>query len=139
MALVMEIGFEECTELLRAGIVGRVALSTPDGPHIVPVNYSVHDRSVVVATSPYSVLGTYGRDAMVAFEVDGFDADTQEGWSVLVRGRAEQLDAVQLRRVKEQSAERPWADGARTLALRIPWTELSGRRLRTRGSVPVVR
>lgn len=132
MGIVREIGFEECAGLLRVGVVGRVALGTPDGPHIVPVNYSVVDEAVVVATSPYSVLGTYGRDSMVAFEVDGLDPENHEGWSVVVRGRAEALDPVELRGVAERGAPRVWADGARALTLRIPWTELSGRRVGSR-------
>jgi hypothetical protein len=124
-----EIGFEECAALLRAGIVGRVAIATQDGPHIVPVNYAVVDEAVVVATSPYSVLGTYGRGGMLAFEVDGFDPETQEGWSVVARGRAEALDPLGLQQVREHGLPTPWADGTRTLFLRIPWSELSGRRV----------
>jgi uncharacterized protein len=132
MGIVMELGFEECASLLRAGVLGRVALWTPDGPHIVPVNYAVVDEAVLVATSPYSVLGTYGSRTKVAFEVDAFDPDLEEGWSVVVRGRAEPLEPVGLRTVDDQPAPRPWADGTRTLSLRIPWTEVSGRRLRSR-------
>jgi nitroimidazol reductase NimA-like FMN-containing flavoprotein (pyridoxamine 5'-phosphate oxidase superfamily) len=134
MAVFSELGYDECVDLLRSGVVGRVALSTPGGPHIVPVNYAVLDRSVVVATSPYSVLGTYGRHNTAAFEVDGFDADTQDGWSVLVRGLAQPLDPVELRRLADQSALRPWPDGSRVLVLRIPWTELSGRRVGRRAA-----
>jgi nitroimidazol reductase NimA-like FMN-containing flavoprotein (pyridoxamine 5'-phosphate oxidase superfamily) len=70
-----------------------VALSAPDGPHIIPLNYSVVDSAIVVRTSPYSVLGTHGRDAMVAFEVDSFDLAREQGWSVVARGRAEVVRA----------------------------------------------
>ena len=52
---------DECRELLCAGLVGRIAMCTPVGPHIVPVNYGVVDDSVVLRTSPYSVLGTHAR------------------------------------------------------------------------------
>jgi uncharacterized protein len=139
MALVREIGFEECAELLRAGVVGRAALSTPTGPHIVPVNYSVIDEAVVVATTPYSVLGTYGRGSMVAFEVDHFDYETHGGWSVVARGRAELLGPDEVQRVKALWSPRPWADGTRTMHLRIPWQELSGRRVGSSAAPPVRR
>ena len=89
MAESFAMSDDECERLLRGNVVGRVALSTPDGPHIVPVNYAVVDDAVVVRTSPYSVLGTYGRDAVLAFEVDQFDHENQRGWSVVARGRAE--------------------------------------------------
>ena len=33
-----DLSYSECEALLRAGVVGRVALSTPTGPQILPVN-----------------------------------------------------------------------------------------------------
>ena len=130
MAESLAMSDHECERLLRGNVVGRVALSTPDGPHIVPVNYAVVDDALVVRTSPYSVLGTYGRDAVLAFEVDHVDHANQRGWSVVVRGRAEVVtDAAELDHISAVWAPRPWASGARTLVLRIPQSELTGRRL----------
>ena len=122
----------ECEQLLRTGVGGRIALSAPDGPHIVPVNYSVVDDAIIVRTSPYSVLGTYGRDSMLAFEVDQFDDERQRGWSVVVRGRGEVVnDADELDHIRATSEPRPWAAGARTLHVRVRWTEITGRRIGT--------
>ena len=84
-----ELSQDECAELLRAGVAGRIAISSPTGPHIIPVNYSVVDDAIIVRTSPYSLLGTYGRDTTLAFEIDQFDYPNQRGWSVLARGRGE--------------------------------------------------
>jgi len=139
MSMARELGFQECAQLLEGGVVGRIALSTPDGPHIMPVNYSVVDEAIVVATTPYSVLGTYGRGSMVAFEVDHFDYETHGGWSVVVRGRAEVLGPAEVQRVRERWAPRPWVDGSRTMHLSIPWRELSGRRVGTARATPVRR
>ena len=126
--------YSECNALLRAGVAGRLALSAPDGPHIVPLNYSVVDSAIVVRTSPYSVLGTHGRDAMVAFEVDSFDPAREQGWSVVARGRAEVVrDQDELDHIARVWEPRPWARGGRNLVLRIRWSELTGRRL---GSEP---
>ncbi len=138
MSMARELGFQECSELLEGGVVGRVALSTPDGPHIVPLNYSVVEEAIVVATTPYSVLGTYGPGSMVAFEVDHFDYETHGGWSVVARGRAQVLGADELKRLRERWAPRTWVDGSRTLHLRIPVRELSGRRVGAPAS-PAVR
>lgn len=130
MAEPHELGAEECGRLLRAGVVGRVALTTPDGPHIVPVNYSVVDDTVVFRTTPYSVLGTYGRNAQLAFEVDHFDYEYATGWSVVARGRTDAvLDADEVQRINQEWRPRPWASGSRNLYLALRWTELSGRRL----------
>ncbi|MCX6395798.1 MAG: pyridoxamine 5'-phosphate oxidase family protein [Propionibacteriales bacterium] len=130
MAEPHELSTEECDRLLRSGVVGRVALSSPDGPHIVPVNYSVVDDMVVFRTTPYSVLGTYGRNAQLAFEVDHFDDEYETGWSVVARGRADAvLDADEVQRINEAWRPRPWASGSRNLYLAVRWSELSGRRL----------
>jgi nitroimidazol reductase NimA-like FMN-containing flavoprotein (pyridoxamine 5'-phosphate oxidase superfamily) len=126
----IELSDEQCRELLGAGLVGRVALCTPVGPHVVPVNYAVVDDSVVLRTTPYSILGTQAPGAMLAFEVDQLDYELQRGWSVVARGRAEAITGAdelhQIRRAWEPNA---WADGSRNLFLRLRWSELSGRRL----------
>ena len=139
-----ELSEEQCRELLSAGLVGRVAMCTPVGPHIVPVNYAVVEDSVVIRTTPYSVLGSHARGAMLAIEIDEFDYERQRGWSVVAHGRAEAItaaDEVQhIRRTWEPNA---WAGGPRNLFLRVRWIELSGRRLGPGwdpvGSLPVRR
>jgi nitroimidazol reductase NimA-like FMN-containing flavoprotein (pyridoxamine 5'-phosphate oxidase superfamily) len=125
-----ELSAQECEQLLQAGVAGRVAMCTPTGPHIVPVNYAVVDATIVIRTSPYSLLGSHGRDTTLAFEVDGFDPEHQRGWSVQARGHAEEVtDREELARLRSTAAQEPWASGARVLVLRLRWSELSGRRL----------
>lgn len=119
---------EDCLALLAAGTLARVAVSTPDGPHIVPVNYTVLEDSVVVRTSSYSLLGTYARDAVVAVEIDGFHHATRSGWSVVVRGRCSvEGDPRTIRAIREVAPEAPWAAGTRNLYLRVRPEQVSGR------------
>lgn len=123
---------EGCIRLLRAGGLGRVALSTPDGPHIVPVNYAVFEDTIVIRTSAYSVLGTYGRNAMLAFEIDHVDHERHVGWSVVARGRGwAEVEPDEITRIREAWQPRPWASGTRNLYLRIRWESLTGRSLGT--------
>ena len=130
MADVRELSPSECESLLRAGVAGRVALVTPTGPHILPVNYSVVDGAIVIRTSPYSLLGTYGRGALLCFEVDQFDYELKRGWSVVVRGRGTFVDDQdELAEIARSWEPRPWATGQRNLVIRIPWTEVTGRQL----------
>lgn len=125
-----ELGRSECEALLRAGVVGRVALCTTHGPEVVPVNYSVVDSALVVRTSPYSVLGTHGRGSLLALEIDHLDHTYQHGWSVVARGRAEVVHhREELEHIGAVWPPRPWAGGSRELFLRVRWTELSGRQL----------
>ena len=125
-----DLSTEECRELLGAGLVGRVAVCTPVGPHIVPVNYAVVDDAVVIRTSPYSVLGGHARGATLAVEVDDLDYERQRGWSVVARGRAEAVTgSTELQRIREVWDPHAWAAGQRNLYLRLRWSELTGRRL----------
>ncbi|MDQ1424183.1 MAG: uncharacterized protein QOD72_1681 [Acidimicrobiaceae bacterium] len=132
-----ELSPPECERLLRRGGIGRVALSTPEGPLIIPVDFTVFEDTIVIRTSAYSALGTYGRDKMLAFEVDHLDQDRQTGWSVVARGRAwGETDAAEVARIRAHSAPQPWASASRNVYLRIRWSQLSGRALgdqRTRG------
>jgi uncharacterized protein len=126
----IELSSAECQELLAAGLVGRAAVCTPVGPHIVPVNYGVVDDAVVIRTSPYSVLGGHARGTIMALEVDQFDYERQRGWSVVVRGRAEAVtSAEELSHIKQVWEPRAWAAGQRNLYLRVRWSEITGRRL----------
>ncbi len=128
----IDLSPDQCERLLRAGVTGRVAISSPDGPHLVPVNYSVVGASIIIRTSPYSILGTYARGAMLAFEVDWFDPDRRRGWSVVARGRADIVtDQAELDRIQATWEPHPWASGSRNVHLRLRWSQLSGRQLGT--------
>ncbi len=111
MGELMELSRSECETLLRRGVIGRVAIATPTGPHVMPLNYSISGGSVVVCTTPYSMLGTYGRDSMLAFEIDHFEHPRQRGWSVVVRGRAEAVEDQEELRTLVRVLPRPWAAG----------------------------
>jgi nitroimidazol reductase NimA-like FMN-containing flavoprotein (pyridoxamine 5'-phosphate oxidase superfamily) len=134
MAELKELTYAECRALLVAGEAGRVAVSTPDGPHIIPLNYSVVDESIVFRTSPFSVLATYGRNTKLAFEVDHVRDEVQRGWSVVVRGRADVItDPAELAHIRQICPPVPWADGTRNLYFRLALQEVTGRSL---GHVP---
>ena len=126
-----ELGEEECRRLLSTHGVGRIAVSTEAAPLIVPVNYSVVGDAVVFRTQPGTVsLQGLGRE--VAFEVDRVDDALSQGWSVVVRGRAETVtDPDAVRHLTEQVFSAPWAGGEREVWVRIDITALTGRRIDT--------
>jgi nitroimidazol reductase NimA-like FMN-containing flavoprotein (pyridoxamine 5'-phosphate oxidase superfamily) len=134
MAELRELSYAECCALLARQRAGRVAVATPDGPHIIPLNYSVVGESIVFRTTPFSVLATYGRNAKLAFEVDHFRDEQRLGWSVVARGRADVVtDPAELDRIRKGAVPLPWADGSRNLYFRLDWKELSGRTLGREG------
>ena len=130
MAEVRELSYAECRALLIREQTGRVAVATPDGPHIVPLNYSVVDEAIIFRTTPFSMLATYGRNAKLAFEVDRTREPRKVGWSVVARGRADVvLDPEELSHIRQIWPPDPWADGPRHLHIRLSWKELTGRSL----------
>lgn len=130
MGTLHDLSQSQSRALLSEGTVGRIAVIAPDGPHIIPVNYTLVDEAIIIRTSPYTVLATYGRDAVVALEVDAIDRATRSGWSVVARGRAEVvLDGREIQHIRQVGEPAPWADGNRNLFLRLRLCELSGRRV----------
>lgn len=126
----VELTVEECLELLHSGVLGRVALSTPMGPRIVPVNYAMYDDAIVFRTTPYSELGTYGWNTDLAFEIDHIDYDKHQGWSVVAIGRAGLIeDPDELNDLRAHVDPTPWASGRRHLYIRLVWRDLTGRRI----------
>jgi nitroimidazol reductase NimA-like FMN-containing flavoprotein (pyridoxamine 5'-phosphate oxidase superfamily) len=87
MTRATQLTVAECRALLETGVVGRVAMATPVGPRIAPVNYVVHEDAIVFRTAPYSELSTYGWNVDLAFEIDRLDPDARLGWSVVALGR----------------------------------------------------
>ncbi|WP_073951331.1 pyridoxamine 5'-phosphate oxidase family protein [Streptomyces kebangsaanensis] len=126
---LLELDEDECRALLSTHGVGRVALTTEDGPVVYPVNYDVVDGDLVFRTAP-DAAPAEAVDAEVAFEVDRVDEAMSQGWSVLALGRAEAVtDPEEVRRLQERAYSSPWAGGRRTLWVRIRPTRLTGRRI----------
>jgi nitroimidazol reductase NimA-like FMN-containing flavoprotein (pyridoxamine 5'-phosphate oxidase superfamily) len=125
-----ELDHQTCLDLLASGVVGRVAMCTPDGPHIVPVNFALHGDSVVFRTAAYSALGTLGWKQRLALEIDHVDYERREGWSVVATGMGEMVeDADELAAIQSLWDPRPWAGGARQLYIRLRWNSLTGRKI----------
>ena len=128
--MTTELTVEECLDLLAANVVGRVALSTPGGPRIVPVNYALHGDAIVFRTAPYSELGSYGWNTELAFEIDHIDHDRHQGWSVVAYGRGALVeDPDEIADIRRTWDPRPWAEGTRHLYMRLDWRNLTGRRV----------
>lgn len=119
---------EECTSLLHARRLGRLAFATEDQATIFPVNYLFEGTSVVVRTGPGFKLEEAPMRS-VAFEIDDADPDGAWGWSVVVQGPCfdvtDTIDDASAR-IRELPV-RPWAPGSREHWLRIVSRHISGR------------
>jgi hypothetical protein len=124
-----ELSPHECQELIRDGGIGRLALCTPTGPQIFPLNFTVDGKSIVFRTTPHGTLGNLRWGLDVAFETDHLNWSTRQGWSVIVKGRADVIDdPSEVERLRELGHEpRPWAKGVRRIYVRVAWREITGR------------
>jgi nitroimidazol reductase NimA-like FMN-containing flavoprotein (pyridoxamine 5'-phosphate oxidase superfamily) len=102
------LGYDECLRLAGSQPVGRIAFADGGDIHIFPVNHRVLDGLVAFRTADGTKLGSAAEGSVVAFEVDWYDADTQRGWSVLIKGRAELLDDGILQTRLRASGLRSW-------------------------------
>ena len=119
---------EECLHLLGTVPVGRVAVSVNALPAVFPVNFVLFGRRVVFRTGKGTKLDAAVRRAVVAFEVDHFDAVYHSGWSVLVVGQADDI-TDNLEMIGGDGQLRPWADGERDHYVAIQANIVSGRRI----------
>jgi uncharacterized protein len=122
---------EECLTRLKSVRYGRAAVVTGEGrPEIFPVNFVLHDRTVVFITDSATLL-SWAPFGHVAFEADQIDASTHEGWDVVVKGEgADITDAVDTFS-SEARAEHvnSWAPGPKAHWISINNPVFSGRRL----------
>ncbi|SHG85196.1 pyridoxamine 5'-phosphate oxidase family protein [Streptoalloteichus hindustanus] len=125
----------ECLRLLGSVPVGRIAFTHDALPAVQPVTFVVHEGAVVFRTREGSKLAAATRNAVVAFEVDEFDAATRSGWNVTVVGRARVVtDPDELAALAALDL-RPWAPGQRDRYVQISVELVQGRRVPGRSRV----
>jgi nitroimidazol reductase NimA-like FMN-containing flavoprotein (pyridoxamine 5'-phosphate oxidase superfamily) len=119
----------ECLRLLEANRHGRLGLSCGALPTILPVSYWCDGRSIYVRTSPGTKLDAAAHDAVVAFELDEFDAVEHAGWSVVVTGVAHEVtDRHELECLAHAPLAR-WAPSPDGHIIAISTEMISGRRI----------
>ena len=107
-------------------MVGRLAVLVDDEPDIFPINYIVDHGSIVFRTAEGTKLAaSVGRK--VAFEVDSYQPQSGQAWSVVIRGTAQEitrlhdvLDALDLPLF-------PWHASAKPRIVRIEPEQIVGR------------
>ena len=122
---------EECYRLLATQEVGRLGLNAEHYPLIFPVNYALDGTTLVLRTHAGTILGA-AEHANVTFEVDEIDRRTRSGWSVLVRGQAEEVGESHRSEIiarTHAAGVEPWAPGDKGHWLRLISHEISGRRI----------
>jgi nitroimidazol reductase NimA-like FMN-containing flavoprotein (pyridoxamine 5'-phosphate oxidase superfamily) len=123
---------EECYDLLATARVGRLVYVDDEGPIALPVNFVLGSGAILIRVKAGSKSAA-ARLPAVGFEIDAIDSDSGAGWSVLLRGPAEELPPEAVPEVLHEAGgafPRPWAAGIHNAWLRITPRSISGRRLR---------
>jgi nitroimidazol reductase NimA-like FMN-containing flavoprotein (pyridoxamine 5'-phosphate oxidase superfamily) len=119
----------ECLRLLAADDFGRIGVLDGGHPLILPVNYAMDGDVVVFRTGEGTKLDAIRGPA--CFEIDGHDGEAHTGWSVVVRGRLEEVTQHQqdlYERLKDLAS--PWStDAEKAHVLRIVPASIRGRRV----------
>ena len=126
---------EECWSLLGEAAVGRLAVDNGGRPDIFPINYLVHDGSIVFRTAPGTKLAASVLMHYVAFEIDGYLPGERSAWSVVVKGRANQIERMQDVYDAEDLPLFPWVAFEKPDFVRITADEVTGRRFHVVDSV----
>lgn len=117
-----------CWALLRTAEVGRLAVSIADHPGIFPINYLIDHGTVVFRTGDGTKLATLIACPHVAFETDGYEPDSGEAWSVVVKGHAEEIKTMPDVLDAMTFPLFPWHAGPKHKFVRVVPVDISGRR-----------
>jgi uncharacterized protein len=130
-ATLQALDTAECYRLLGTHEIGRLGVNAEHHPLIFPVNYAVDGTTIVIRTSTGTKLAA-AAGKNVTFEVDEIDRRTRSGWSVLVRGQAEEVGDEHRREIIARTLAtgvEPWAPGEHGSWVRIIAHFVSGRRI----------
>jgi nitroimidazol reductase NimA-like FMN-containing flavoprotein (pyridoxamine 5'-phosphate oxidase superfamily) len=131
-----ELDKAECMGLIAPGGLGRLVFAGRYDLTVLPVNYKVHNGAILFRTAARGTTdedlrtGIDHAEYRVAFEVDEFDAEAREGWSVLVQGPAHHLDSAAEQAEAMAVGVVPWAGGDREHFIQITPARITGRRVR---------
>jgi uncharacterized protein len=127
---LVALRLDECLARLRAHVprVGRVAFVEDGHAVVLPVNYRMLDGAIVLRTGLGSKLEAALSGRPMSFQVDEVDPTWKEGWSIIVRGRAEELPGEELARAMLLGLE-AWARGSRPRYLAVRPERITGRQI----------
>jgi nitroimidazol reductase NimA-like FMN-containing flavoprotein (pyridoxamine 5'-phosphate oxidase superfamily) len=127
---------DECVRLIGPGGIGRLVFAGSFDLTVLPVNYVLLGGAILFRTAEAGSVdedlrtGIEHAEYRVAFEVDDFDTEAREGWSVLIQGPAHHLDDPAEQAEALAAGVEPWPGGDREHFIRITPARITGRRIR---------
>jgi nitroimidazol reductase NimA-like FMN-containing flavoprotein (pyridoxamine 5'-phosphate oxidase superfamily) len=123
------MGVDECLARLGQTPVGRLAFELDGEIAVLPVTHLLDGVDVCFRTAGDSKIQAAVDRDRVSYEVDGFDAHSRTGWSVLVHGTALVVaDDDEIRKLNASSS-RPWVPDVGLTWIRVRSQAITGREL----------
>lgn len=119
---------DECWVLLDTASVGRLAIAIAGKPDIFPVNFVVDGDSLVFKTGAGTKFAAAALLHDVALEIDGYEPEDRTAWSVVVKGRAHEVERMEEVFAAEDLPLFPWAAHPKPNFVRITVDQITGRR-----------
>lgn len=119
---------DESWNLLGSVALGRLVTSVGGQPEIFPVNFVTQRQTILFRTAEGTKLASIVLEDRVLFEAD--DHTTADGWSVIVKGRAQVLDTQDEIEEAERAQLLPWTATLKLHYVRVLPLEITGRRFR---------
>jgi uncharacterized protein len=119
---------DKCWLLLREAQVGRLAVAVGHQPDIFPINFVVDHGTVVFRTAEGTKLAAAVLGCSVAFEIDGYEPASGEAWSVVLKGRATEIERMHELFEALDLPLFPWHAGPKHRFVRIVPDAITGRR-----------
>jgi nitroimidazol reductase NimA-like FMN-containing flavoprotein (pyridoxamine 5'-phosphate oxidase superfamily) len=122
----------ECESRLAESTLGRLGVIVSGRPEVFPVNYVIDPSTGYVAfpAQPGTKLASALDWPWVGFEIDGIEPDGDEGWSVMIVGRAEEVDDCNVVARLRNHQRVGWRRSGTERWLRIVPTKVTGRKIR---------
>lgn len=126
--VIQNLSDEESLELLATKTFGRLVVHRKDDMDLFPLNYLVHEGEIYFRTAEGSKLFSLTLNNDVLFEADNVDADSQEAWSVVVKGTARTLSSNAEIEAADQLPLKPWLPTLKYNYVVVSPNEISGRK-----------
>jgi nitroimidazol reductase NimA-like FMN-containing flavoprotein (pyridoxamine 5'-phosphate oxidase superfamily) len=115
-------------QLLRSHVVGRMGVAVAGEVDIFPLNYLVHDDTIVFKTAQGSKLAALSANARVTFEIDGYSPESGDAFSVVIKGLAQPLQRFSEIYSAEDLPLFPWNASPKEFFVKITPRQIAGRR-----------
>ena len=126
--VIQNLSDEESLELLATKTFGRLVVRRKDDMDLFPLNYLVHEGEIYFRTAEGSKLFSLTLNNDVLLEADNVDGDSQEAWSVVVKGTARTLSSNAEIEAADQLPLKPWLPTLKYNYVVVSPNEISGRK-----------